>query len=645
MKEKNKVILKSLGDNLLLYDESKLLNRRHRLSLKSIFDCKESSEDIYEFLGIEKKISRLLSFLERIDVQFELDEFISSTISEQVKEQQKFIDFSQKAKKIWNGQFELSEFQEFVTILKSKMVRSLYEKQLLSAYHLAFSQNACNFSVPGAGKTSVVYGAYSYLKNLPDSHEKKIDRILVIGPLSSFKPWIDEYKECFGVDASVQRLSGGESDKHTKESYLYSDYTAELTLISYQALSGLEKQLQFFLDNNKVMVVLDEAHKIKNTAGGRIANTALKLAEKCRSRVILTGTPAPNGYRDLYNLFKFIWPTKDIIKYSPIQLDDMSRNPKDRRIENLIDELKPFFIRIKRSDLNLPPKIEHPPIRVSMDESQQRIYELLETKVMKDLRKDNECSILEDFQRAKLIRLMQASSNPRLLLKPLEKQELDIEEYKEGVTMDGELLELLENYKNTIPPKFIEAHNIVRKLKEEGQRVVVWGVFVDTILQFSQYLSSKGIENKLLYGGIKNSSDCFEEMDTREKIIEEFNSSESKFDVIIANPFAVAESISIHKFCHNAIYLERNFDASKYLQSKDRIYRYGLDQDVLTNYYYLETENSIDTTIRERLDFKEKIMIRIMESNKIPLFSINETLETDDIKAVIKDYERRNVTL
>ncbi len=35
--------------------------------------------------------------------------------------------------------------------------RRLYTLQMLSAYHMAFAQNACNFSVPGAGKTSIVY--------------------------------------------------------------------------------------------------------------------------------------------------------------------------------------------------------------------------------------------------------------------------------------------------------------------------------------------------------------------------------------------------------------------------------------------------------------------------------------------------------
>lgn len=103
------------------------------------------------------------------------------------------------------------------------------------------------------------------------------------------------------------------------------------------------------------MVVLDEAHKIKNTQGAITAASTMELAKLATSRVVLTGTPAPNGYEDLYNLFKFIWPDRDIISYNVAQLSNMSANSDDNRIPDLIERISPFFIRIKKSDLNIPP--------------------------------------------------------------------------------------------------------------------------------------------------------------------------------------------------------------------------------------------------------------------------------------------------
>lgn len=77
----------------------------------------------------------------------------------------------------------------------------------------------------------------------------------------------------------------------------------------------------------------------------------------------------------------------------------------------------------------------------------------------------------------------------------------------------------------------------------------------------SQCLSDMGIPSKSLYGvtPVETADDEFEsQMETREFIVREFNSDNSSFNVIIANPSAVAESISLHKKCHNAIYLERS---------------------------------------------------------------------------------------
>ncbi|MBQ9447649.1 MAG: hypothetical protein IJU61_13685, partial [Victivallales bacterium] len=85
------------------------------------------------------------------------------------EEEKRFAEFSTKALHIRNNECDLAEFKSFTESVSTNLTfRSLYPLQLLSAYHMAFSQNACNFSVPGAGKTSIVYGAYAYLHNLPE---------------------------------------------------------------------------------------------------------------------------------------------------------------------------------------------------------------------------------------------------------------------------------------------------------------------------------------------------------------------------------------------------------------------------------------------------------------------------------------------
>ena len=293
-------------------------------------------------------------------------EQVNKAVDEYVLEEQKFQAFSKKAFSIRENDCDVNEFRRFKDSLLINMPnRTLYELQLLSAYHMAFSQNACNFSVPGAGKTSVVYGAYAYLKNLPDDDIKHVDRLLIIGPLSSFGPWELEYEECFGRKASSKRLVG-QMGVDEKRQYLYEFAPAEITLLSYASVPTLIEELLYFLSKHRTMVVLDEAHKIKNTNGGIIASSVMRLAEKSKARVVLTGTPAPNGYEDLCNLFRFIWPTKNIIRFQPGQLRDMSKHGNDPRVKMLLDSLLPYFIRVRKSDLGIPPAINHRPIMVKM---------------------------------------------------------------------------------------------------------------------------------------------------------------------------------------------------------------------------------------------------------------------------------------
>ena len=599
---------------------------------------------------INKTIDKLKKVCEYISAELVFSGKVSEAVNNYALEEEKFHIFSEKARLIRDNCCDKEDFQKFVDSLSINLKnRSLYELQLLSAYHLAFSQNACNFSVPGAGKTSVVYGAFAYLSNLPADDSKYVDKLLIISPLSAFGPWELEYEECFGEKPSTKRLNGKISVDEKKQ-YLYSRTPAKITLLSYNSVPSLKDELIYFLKNNQVMVVLDEAHKIKNTSGGITANGVLDIAQYCSSRVVLTGTPAPNGYEDLYNLYKFIWPTKKVIPFEIYQLKDMSKQESDSRVETLLNAVAPFFIRVKKSDLGIPMATEHEPIIVPMGSAQRRIYDVIEKKYMNEIVSSKGNSFKQDLIKARLIRMMQAATNPNLLSVPLQQfannEGVDAKEVVEDSSL---IKEVLEYSKNETPAKFIKAKELIEKIIASGGKVVVWAIYVKNILDFQEYLLENGIDCRTLYGATPVATGDEEDDDTietREKIIAEFHKEDSSFKVIIANPFAVSESISLHKVCHNAIYMERSFNAAHFIQSKDRIHRYGLKPGIETNYYYLLSEDSIDSVINDRLRAKEERLREIIESMPIPLFS-NVELETgdDDIKALIAEYVSRTKTL
>lgn len=629
-------------------------NRRAMRLLKdnAVFTIKDDCLEFEVGNDLTKCINRIKTAAKYAQCDVEIKGNANSGIQAYYEEEQNFAVFSKKALDIRNNDCDVEEFKKFKDSLIDNMQnRTLYELQMLAAYHLAFSQNACNFSVPGAGKTSIVYGAYAYLHNLPEGDTKKVDRILIISPLNAFAPWELEYEECFGRKPTSKRLLG-KLDVEEKKQYLYEMNPAEITLVSYPSVISLVDELTYFLKKHRVMVILDEAHKIKNTKGGVISQSIMALAENCKSRVVLTGTPAPNGYEDLYNLFKFIWPTKNIIKYHIGQLRDMSKTVDDPRVDTLLDTISPYFIRIKKGDLGIPPAINHPPVQVEMKPSQRKIYDFIEKQYISDIAKSKDSQVKSELIKARMIRLMQAATNPALLAQPL-KDFAKIEDVDfDGVQDDSEMLkEILKYSTNEIPAKYEKAKEIIEKIISDGGKVIVWACYIKNIELLKEYLEGNGIPVRTLYGATPIAGDDISEEDeeyslTREAIVKEFHNPDSSFKVIIANPFAVSESISLHKACHNAIYLERSFNAAHFLQSKDRIHRYGLKEGTETHYYYLVSNDSVDETVHQRLIDKERRLIEIIESMPIPLF--DNFLDTDgdeDIKAVLRDYAKRTKTL
>lgn len=333
--------IESQGNSIVIREGADKIrrNRMAKLYMRSnlkFSDCGDHIQvEITENVNVTMNHIKVLA--KYINCEISFGEGINREMQNFRTQESLFEEFSQQARNIRDNHPQIDEFKRFEeSLIKNMPNRQLYKLQMLSAYHMAFAQNACNFSVPGAGKTSVVYGAYAYLHNLPEDDPKHVDCIVIIGPLSSFGPWEIEYKECFGTEPTSMRLIGGMTTKE-KSLYLHGMTHADITLTSYQSIISIKDDLLFFLSQHKAMVVLDEAHKIKNTHGGIMAASTMALASKAVSRVVLTGTPAPNGYEDLYNLFHFIWPDRDVLTYNVPQLVNMSQSSEDERVEDLIN--------------------------------------------------------------------------------------------------------------------------------------------------------------------------------------------------------------------------------------------------------------------------------------------------------------------
>jgi len=521
----------------------------------------------------------------------------------------------------------INQFNKFSLIVNSEMERQLREKQMWDAFFIKEMKKSANYSVPGAGKTSIVYGAFAYLnKNGID----KVKKIIMIGPKNSFKSWKDEFVKCFGTKKELKLLNIQDKKYRRQNERIsalrFDSENCNLILINYDLLPSLVDVLNEII-NSETMLVFDEIHKIK-AVGGVWSSAALDICKNAKYKVALTGTPIPNSYLDLYNQLNILFTDeyKTFFKFSTSDL----RKPSDTLTMKINDLIYPFFCRTTKKQLNVPEPNPDEMVVSTMTNNEQMLFSYLRRKYSHNG--------LELY-----IRLLQASTNPKLLLKSIdlnsiselftsEEEETDSNEYvnfeniKFDNSYDQEFTNLVNKFDMT--SKFWEGIELVKKLVSEGKQVIVWGIFVDTINRIEEELNNAGISAKIIYGAT--------DLEEREKRIEEFKAKQ--FKVLITNPHTLAESVSLHDTCHDAVYFEYSFNLTHMLQSRDRINRLGLPENQYTQYYYLvlksinPDEDSIDLKTYNRLEEKKDIMLKSIEGELVE--SINFDI-IDDIKAIL----------
>ena len=211
--------------------------------------------------------------------------------------------------------------------------------------------------------------------------------------------------------------------------------------------------------------------------------------------------------------------------------------------------------------------------------------------------------------------------------------------------LGSEITEELQNLNGYVPSKFNVILDLANKLKNDGQKILLWGRYIDSIKRLSTFLQNNGFYGDYIVGETSTKGGTESE---RSKIVNQFKNNKS-YDFLISSPMVLGESVSLHKSCHHAIYFEMDYNAAPYFQSRDRIHRVWLDEnnnqlDYETNYYNIVSRlNSNTTTIDDKIfnnvNKKLKRMLNIINDD-IPLFSYNLDKERDLlIKEIINDYQ------
>ena len=134
--------------------------------------------------------------------------------------------------------------------------------------------------------------------------------------------------------------------------------------------------------------------------------------------------------------------------------------------------------------------------------------------------------------------------------------------------------------------------------------MLIWSSFVGNLLALEKLLAPYG--PILIYGATPQE-------ERKEKLSQFRNTTESS--VLLSNPQTLGEGVSLHLECHEAVYMDRSYNAGLYLQSLDRIHRLGLAKDQITNVYILQSDGTIDHRIANRLEIKIKKLAKYMNDD------------------------------
>lgn len=474
--------------------------------------------------------------------------------------------------------------------------RTLTPEQRRDVARMIRLGGGANFSVPGAGKTTMAYVTWAAMRQ-----SGQIERCIIVAPLSAHEAWRDEPAMIF-EPTSLPIVN-------VRPSVLRGD----VVVVNYETLESPEwlGALQRWCRTGRTLVVFDEAHRAKAGNAGVRGQAAKSLASVAAKRMVLTGTPRPNSVQDLVNILDLAYPGRgrELSENRPVMLHRA-------------------FTRMTKSDLRLPPLIvatQHVPMSPAHD----RVYDAMTDAAARAYIADPQLAY--DVARGGRIvmLLLQAATDPTAVLDA--PGELSMIEDRADMDLQTLLRTLPQSF---TPTKYVRVAQLVDQHHRNGTKVLVWACFRHHVEQLAKLLApySPAIVN----GGVPVLDASLPTDRARE--IERFRHDPS-CAVLVATPHTLAEGISLHHVTTHQIHVDRTYNAGMFLQSLDRTHRLGLPAGAACTATFLNASRldgalTVDDLVASRLDAKVAAMGRILDDpnlDNLAMPSIDDALTSDDI--------------
>ncbi|WP_185807019.1 DEAD/DEAH box helicase [Bacillus salinus] len=389
-------------------------------------------------------------------------------------------------------------------------------------------------------------------------------KILILVPASLVSQWVIELNSKFHIPAVEQ-----------KKSYVWEQCDVVVSSID-TAKRSPHKDIIY--EQNYDMVIIDEAHKLKNN---KTKNYEFAQNLKKKFCLLLTATPIQNRVEEIFNLVSLLKPGHlGNETYFSEAFNAKERNlDNDEHLKQLVNKV---MIRNRRGETGIEwPKRHVHTVNIELSKEERGLYEA----VSKFRASQSSAFSVLTLQR-------EACSSKEAVYFTIK----NMIEKKDGpVVSDDALTPVIEAINQvTVNSK---AHKVLELIKKIDSKVIVFTEYRATQMYLQWFLQQHGIKSVPFRGGFKRSKKDWMQQLFRNNV-----------QVLIATE-AGGEGINL-QFCNHIINYDLPWNPMRVEQRIGRIHRLGQQNDV--HIYNFSTKGTIEehilTLLYEKIHLFERVI-------------------------------------
>lgn len=349
---------------------------------------------------------------------------------------------------------------------------------------------------------------------------------------------------------------------------------AHIAVHGIESLSGslrLYALLERFVAAGPTMLVVDESNLVKNHRAKRTQRITA-LAQKCRYRLILNGTPISRNEADLFAQWYILdWRILGYRSFWSFAANHLEYDPmikgKVRRTLNtdyLIEKIAPYSFQVSLGDCwKLPGKGYHV-IPCTLGDEQEAHYEAVTERMI---------GLIDEMRPATIYRMFAAA---QAIISGL------------WVEDNGWHMKTRPMFPDPLDnPRMQALLELIRDL--DGQAII-----------FAKYTH----ELRAMLGLLPDAAPFYGALSQRQReaSLAAFRSGKARF--LVANKACAGYGLNL-QFCHQVIYYSNDWDWATRIQSEDRVYRLGQEQPV--DIWDITASGTLDQKIMRCLTRKERL--------------------------------------